>query len=95
MRDLCPTCLQPLPNAPRGLTARELEVVMAWWTTGSVSQAAVQVGVSQQRAKNMLAAARIRNGVKTNDQLLALNLDSIRTAVKELTSHNEDRHEAA
>jgi hypothetical protein len=95
MRDLCPTCLQPLPNAPRGLTARELEVVMAWWTTGSVSQAAIEVGVSQQRAKNMLAAARIRNGVKTNDQLLALNLDSIRTAVKELTSHNEGQHEAA
>ena len=95
MRELCPTCLQPLPNAPRGLTARELELVMAWWTTGSVSQAAIEVGVSQQRAKNMLAAARLRNGVKTNDQLLALNLDAIRSAVKEITSHNTDRHEAA
>ena len=95
MREVCPTCHQPLLPAARGLTPRELEVLIAWWTTGSVVEAARVVGVGRQRAVNMLAAARIRNGAKTNDQLLAQNMDSVRLAVKELTQHNVGRNEAA
>ena len=95
MIELCPTCAQPLPKAPRHLTPRELEVLMAWWTTGSVVEAAKQVGVGRQRAVNMLAAARIRNGVRSNEALLAQNLEAIREAVREITSHKRGRHEAA
>lgn len=95
MIELCPTCGQPVPKAPRGLTPRELEVLIAWWTTGSVVQAAKQVGVGRQRAVNMLAAARIRNRVKNNEQLLAQNLEAIREAVREITQHNADQHAAA
>ena len=95
MIELCPTCNQPLPKAPRHLTPRELEVLMAWWTTGSVVEAAKQVGVGRQRAVNMLAAARIRNGVRSNEALLAQNLEAIREAVREITQHKRGRHEAA
>lgn len=94
-RDLCPTCLQPLPQAPRGLTPRELQVLIAWWTTGSVTEAASQVGVGKQRAANMLAAARIRNGVKSNEALLAQNMEAVRSAVREITEHNQRVPEAA
>lgn len=93
--EVCPTCLQPLLPPARGLTPRELELVIAWWTTGSVVDAAAQIGVGRQRAANMLAAARIRNGAKSNDQLLAQNMEAIRSAVREVMQHNVHRHEAA
>ena len=86
-REVCPTCLRPLPLPARGLTSRETELLIAWWTTGSVTEAAVQVGVSQQRAKNMLAAARIRNGAKSNEELLAQNMELVRETVREITQH--------
>lgn len=87
--EVCPTCLRPLPRPARGLTPREVQVLIAWWTTGSVVEAARQVGVGRQRAVNMLAAARIRNGAKTNDELLAQNMESLRSVVRELTQGQE------
>lgn len=90
----CPTCGQPLPEAGR-LTQRELDVLAAWWMTGSVKQAAEIAGVGGQRAKNLLHAARIRNGVATNHQLLAQHFAAVRSAVGERMSHNSRRGEAA
>ena len=93
--EFCPTCMQPLPRASRGLTPRELQVLIAWWTTGSVTEAAAQVGVGRQRAANMLAAARIRNGVKSNEALLAQNMDVVRSVVRDIIEHNGERHAVA
>lgn len=87
MADLCPTCGQ---SVPRGgyVTDRELDVLVAWWMTRSVRKAADKVGVGQQRAKNLLLRARNRNGVHSNDALLAAHLDAVRSRVTEVTSHN-------
>jgi hypothetical protein len=87
-RELCPTCRQPLPAITEELTPRELELLVAWWTLGSVTQAARAIGVTEQRAKNMLARARIRSGVDTNDQLLARHMDEVRVTVRDAMRHN-------
>ena len=79
-RDVCPSCGQAIPRG-NYLTSRELDVLVAWWMLGSVRKAAEHAGVGGQRAKNLLHRARIRNGVRSNDQLLAANLDAVRGAV--------------
>ena len=90
-REHCPTCGQQLPRAGGYLTPRELDVLVAWWMVGSVRGAARQVGVGEQRAKNLLHRARIRNGVHSNDLLLAAHLDAVRSAMAERMSHNIER----
>ncbi len=88
MIDLCPTCGQARPRGTGYLTPRELDVLLEWWMCGSVRGAAERAGVGQQRAKNMLARARIRNGVRSNDLLLATHLDAVRSRLVERTQHN-------
>ena len=87
-RDVCPSCGQSLPRGSY-LTPRELDVLVAWWMLRSVRKAADQVGVGQQRAKNLLHRARIRNGVRSNDLLLAAHLDAVRSALAAGVSHND------
>ena len=95
MRELCSACGQPMPVPTEDLTPRELELLVAWWTLGSVTQAARAIGVTEQRAKNMLARARIRSRVDTNDQLLARHMDSVRVIVRDAMIHNFRRDAAA
>lgn len=95
MRELCALCGQELPGATRSLTPRELEVLTQWWMTGSVKRAAAQAGVGEQRAKNMLARARIRSGVQTNAQLLAAHMDEVRSLVQSKVSQNMSGSEVA
>lgn len=95
MRQVCPTCGQDLPNLDDQLTPRELEVLMHWWLTGSVKDAAHIVGVGEQRAKNMLANARNRSRVRTNSQLLSAHLDEVRTLVQSQVSQNTRSAEVA
>lgn len=87
MRELCPTCGQAIPRGGY-LTPRELDVLVAWWMLGSVRAAAERVGIGQQRAKNLLLRARNRNGVRSNDALLAAHLDDVRSRVAAGGSHN-------
>lgn len=95
MTDRCPMCGQEIPGAVPPLTPRELEVLMHWWLTGSVKEAAHAAGVGEQRAKNMMARARIRSGVHTNDQLLAVHMDAVRSLVQLQVSQNIDQHAVA
>jgi hypothetical protein len=88
MRELCPLCGQERPDATQPLTERELEVLTAWWMTGSLKKAAIQVGVGEQRAKNMMARARIRSRVSTNRELLAAHMDEVRLLVQSKVSQN-------
>ena len=77
----CPTCFRPYPlEAPRTvtLTAREIDALSAWWHYRNVKLAAVLIGVGEQRAKNLLAAARQRSGVHSNEELVAMHVGSIR-----------------
>ena len=91
----CPTCGQPRPESLRPLTPRELEVLTQWWMTGSVKKAAQAVGVGEQRAKNMLARARMRSRVRTNDELLSAHMDAVRSLVQERMQHNFSQADAA
>ena len=86
-RDVCPSCGQPIPRGSY-VTPRELDLLVAWWLTGSVRQAAERVDMAEQTAKNILARARNRNGVRSNELLLAVHLDSVRSALAEGASHN-------
>lgn len=88
----CPTCGHVLPEAGR-LTKRELDVLAAWWMSGSVKEAAHLAGVGEQRAKNLLAAARNRNRAESNADLLAQHFSEVRSLVSERTSHNWRREE--
>jgi len=56
----------------RDLTPRELEVVAAWWHTGSVKEAAGLLGIANQTAKNDLRTARLRSGAPTTLALARL-----------------------
>jgi hypothetical protein len=94
MTDLCPTCGQVIPVGDR-LTQRELEVLASWWMLGSVKDAAHDVGVGEQRAKNLLRAARIRNRVETNDQLVAQFFSEVLQFVRGSMHHKVDRREVA
>jgi DNA-binding CsgD family transcriptional regulator len=93
--DLCPHCGQVLPRSASYLTPRELELLSYWWMTQNVRRSAVRAGVSEQRAKNMLRAARIRNGVATNYDLLALHFVAVRSAVDARMPQNNDQEEVA
>ena len=68
---ICPTCGHVILESAR-ITDRELDVLSAWVALRSVKLAASWVGVGEQRAKNLLAAARARNGAATNDELVDL-----------------------
>jgi hypothetical protein len=85
----CPTCGHRLNQGGR-ITPRELDVLAAWWMVGSVKGAAQSVGIGEQRAKNLMRAARIRNGVPTNDELLELHFVAVRSLVAERMQHNSD-----
>ncbi len=87
MIDRCPTCGHLISTGGR-LTARELDVLAAWWMVGTVKGAAAQAKVGEQRAKNLLRSARIRNGASTNDELLVMHFVSVRSLVSERMSHN-------
>jgi hypothetical protein len=91
---LCPHCGQELPNPTAHITPRELDVLACWWMTDTVKAAAVMAGVGEQRAKNMLRAARIRNRVPTNVALLSLHYPAVRERAVDLASH-KIRREAA
>lgn len=93
MTELCPTCGQPMPIQGKA-TERELDVLFAWWQTGSVRLAALQVGLGEQRAKNLLAACRNRSRVHSNEALLMVHLDSLRSRVTAATSQNSNRRAA-
>lgn len=83
----CHTCGQEIPNAGR-LSPRELELVAAYWLTDSVKEAGVRVGITEQRAKNMMATARIRNRAPNNWSLVLQNMGEVRAKVAEWTSQN-------
>jgi hypothetical protein len=92
---VCPTCGQERPEVTAPLTPRELDVLAAWWIAGSVRKAANRAGVGEQRAKNMLARARIRSRVSTNRELLAAHMDAVVELVQSRVSQNISREEAA
>ena len=54
----------------RSLTDRELQVVSAWWHTGTVKEAAQFLGLAESTVKNMLYSARHKTG-PPNTLLLA------------------------
>ena len=93
--DLCPHCGQPLPSGNDRLTARELDVLTAWWMEGGVKKAAARLGIGEQRAKNLLARARIRNRARTNEDLLARHFDAVLSAVRDQVVTKHDGAEAA
>jgi DNA-binding CsgD family transcriptional regulator len=93
--DLCPHCGQALPTSAARLTPRELDVLVGWYTTRTVKKAAVLAGITEQRAKNLLAAARNRSRVSTTAQLLAMHFTTVTSAVAERMTHKENGAEAA
>jgi hypothetical protein len=48
------------------VTPALLDALTAWWRTGSVKQAAADLGLAEQTVKNQLATARRRSHVDTN-----------------------------
>lgn len=93
--EICHSCGQALPRSSQYLTGRELDVLTCWWLTDSVKEAAHLAGVGEQRAKNLLAAARIRNGAGSNARLLALHFAAVRESALKRVSHNIRREEAS
>jgi hypothetical protein len=93
--DLSPHCGQALPGTPSHVTPRELDVLTHWWMTDSVQHAARLAGVGEQRAKNMLRAARIRNQASTNSELLAMHFARVRSHATEIMQQNIRATEAA
>ena len=87
-RDLCPHCGQEIPDGASYLTDRELDVLTSWWMLGSVKEAAADAGVGEQRAKNLLARARIRNGASSNGELLTQHFARVRSKAMERMQHN-------
>lgn len=49
----------------RAISKRELDVIAAWWHTGTVVEAARLLNISEQTAKNQLHTARLRTGLPT------------------------------
>ena len=94
MSERCPMCGH-LPKQGGHLTPRELDVLSAWWLVGTVKGAARRVGMGEQRAKNLLRAARIRNRASTNDELLEMHFQAVRSGVASATQHNIGGSEAA
>jgi DNA-directed RNA polymerase subunit RPC12/RpoP len=93
MIERCPTCGHRSLLGGR-ITPRELDVLAAWWMVGTVKGAARTVGLSEQRAKNLLAAARIRNKARSNDELLEMHFSTVRSLMAGRMQHNY-RGEAA
>lgn len=91
----CPHCGQPLPTGGSYLTPRELDVLTEWWLTSSVKKAAVNLGIGEQRAKNILVQARNRNRVRTTADLLAQHFLEVRAAVGSRVPQNKSKEEAA
>lgn len=95
MTDLCPTCGQAWPDRlPGKLTERELDLLSAWRHTQSVKLAAAQIGVGEQRAKNMLSAARNRSGAQSNAELLHLHLADLLSRADVVVSQTTTRSAA-
>ena len=91
----CPTCGHVLSTSSAALTKRELDVLVSWWMVGWVKEAARREGISEQRAKNLLARARIRSGVSTNQELLEHHFAAVRSAAADRMQHNPSGTEAA
>lgn len=92
----CPMCGQPVKvPQPDHLTDRELDVLSAWWHFGTVRRAAIVVRVGEQRAKNLLYRARQRNQAHSNDELVTMYLDRLRSRRQLLMSHNVRGQEVA
>ena len=69
-------------QAARAITNRELQVIAAWWHTGTVKEAAGLLGVTEQTAKNQLHTARLRTGAPNTlvlARMFANDLPSIAT----------------
>lgn len=91
----CPTCGQIIPKpAQLPLPPRELVALSAWWAAGSYSAGAMLAGVELQTLKNQLYRARIRNGVHTTAQLVAMYLGQLLSQEQLVTSHNQRTKEA-
>lgn len=66
----------------KSVTEREIEVVAAWWHTGSVVEAARLLDIPEQTAKNLLHTARLRSGASntlTLARMHAKGLPSVAT----------------
>lgn len=63
----------------RAITDRELEVVAAWWHTGSVVEAAKLLEIHEQTAKNLLATGRLRSGAPTTLALARMHAKGLPT----------------
>lgn len=61
----------------RPLSPAELDALAAWWRTGRVTTAAVELGLAVQTVKNQLASARRRSQATTNVQALQANWKAV------------------
>jgi hypothetical protein len=77
----CPTCQRPFPlvDSYRPLTDRELDALSGWWHYRSVKLTAMLIGVGEQRAKNLLASARSKAGIHSNEELVEKYLGQLRS----------------
>jgi DNA-binding CsgD family transcriptional regulator len=92
----CPTCFRPWPveaDTYRRLTSRELDAISGWWEYRSVKLTARLLGVGEQRAKNLLASARVKAGVGSNGELAAMYLGQLRSIESLIAQHNGARRE--
>lgn len=55
------------------MTPALIDALFAWWTTGSVKKAAVNLGLAEQTVKNQLATARRRSHADTNLEAVKAN----------------------
>ena len=76
------------------ISPRELEVVAAWWHTGTVKDAAEIMDLAPQTAKNLLAMARLRTG-HPNTLTLARAYSSQLPSVATLRRRVRERRKAA
>ena len=93
--DLCPHCGQAIPRGDGYLTPRELDVLVSWWTEGSIKAAAAREGIAEQTAKNLLTNARIRNQAHSTPKLLALHLQDVLAKVRERSTTKRGFGDAA
>ena len=79
-----------------GITARELDVLSAWWLTGSVKAAASLLAMPEQSAKNHLHLARVRSGAASNVLLVQRYLFDLRSLAElRRTQHKRARRAVA
>lgn len=80
----------------RSITDRELEVVAAWWHTGSVVEAAKLLDIHEQTAKNLLSTGRLRAGATTTLALAKLHSNGLPSlAVLRRRTRERQRRKAA